>query len=122
MISETLKRVMQNEGVVAIVAQGKEFPHVVNTWHSYVKVGNDSFIVPVGGMQGMEEALHHDDRVLVTVGSKEVEGLHGMGTGFLLSGHAKMVFDGDAYDVAKESYPWARAIMKITILSATQTV
>jgi len=76
----------------------------------------------VGGMQGMEEALHHDDRVLVTVGSKEVEGLHGMGTGFLLSGHAKMVFDGDAYDVAKESYPWARAIMKITILSATQTV
>ena len=31
-------------------------------------------------------------------------------------------FDGDAYDVAKESYPWARAIMKITILSATQTV
>lgn len=122
MISETLKRVMQKEGVVAIVAQGKEFPHVVNTWHSYVKVGNDSFIVPVGGMQGMEEALHHDDRVLVTVGSKEVEGLHGMGTGFLLSGHAKMVFDGDAYDVAKESYPWARVIMKITILSATQTV
>jgi len=35
---------------------------------------------------------------------------------------AKDMFDGDEYGVAKESYPWARAIMKITILSATQTV
>lgn len=122
MISETLKCVMQKEGVVAIVAQGKEFPHVVNTWHSYVRVGKDSFIVPVGGMHGMEEALNHDERVLVTVGSKEVEGLHGMGTGFLLSGHAKMISEGEEYDLMQKRYPWARAIMNITILTATQTV
>ncbi|MBP1679781.1 MAG: putative FMN-binding protein [Proteobacteria bacterium] len=122
MVSDTLRAVMQKEGVVAIVAQGKAFPHVVNTWHSYVRVSNDSFIVPVGGMQGMEEALSHDNRVLVTVGSKEVEGLHGMGTGFLLSGHAKMIFDGEEYALMKKSYPWARAIMNITILNATQTV
>ncbi len=122
MISDTLKRVMQKEGVVAIVAQGKEFPCVVNTWHSYVRLTENSLIIPVGGMHSIEEALTRDNRVLVTVGSKEVEGLHHMGTGFLLRGNASMIEEGDAFTAIKENYPWARAVLEINLTEATQTV
>lgn len=121
MISDTLKSVMQKEGAVAIVAQGKNFPHVVNTWHSYVTINHDSFILPVAGMNTMEEALVHDNRVLVTVGSKEVEGLHGDGAGFLLNGNATIVYEGDECDQMRANFPWARAVMKIAIKNFIQT-
>lgn len=121
MISDTLKLVMQKEGAVAIVAQGEKFPHVVNTWHSYVRINHDHFILPVAGMNTMEEALAHDNRVLVTVASREVEGLHGMGTGFLINGNATIVYDGDECDRIKSDYPWARAMMKIVIKDFVQT-
>lgn len=121
MISNTLKSIMQKEGTVAIVAQGKDFPHVVNTWHSFVTVNSDYFIVPVGGMNTMEEILSHDNRVLVTVGSREVEGLHGAGAGFLLFGNATIIYDGDECELIKKNYPWARAMMKIMVTHATQT-
>ncbi|KFL33166.1 MULTISPECIES: pyridoxamine 5'-phosphate oxidase family protein [unclassified Sulfurospirillum] len=121
MISDKLRSVMQKEGTVAIIAQGKNFPHVVNTWHSFVTVNNDNFIVPVGGMNTMGEALAHNNRVLVTVGSKEVEGLHGEGTGFLLHGNATIVYDGDECNQMKATYPWARAVMKIAIKDFIQT-
>lgn len=122
MISETLKRVMEKEGVVTIVAQGKDFPRVVNTWHSYVRLDDGCFILPVCGMRSVEEALTLNDKVLVTVGSKEVEGLHGMGTGFLLTGRANITQENDTYASMKETYPWARAVMVIQLTEATQTV
>jgi len=121
MISDTLRLVMQNEGTVAIVAQGKDFPHVVNTWHSFVRVNGDNFMVPVGGMNTMEAILSDDNRVLMTIGSREVEGLHGMGAGFLVSGNATIVYDGDECERMKADYPWARAMMKIAIKDFTQT-
>lgn len=121
MVSDKLRSVMQKEGAVAIVAQGENFPHVVNTWHSFVTVNNDHFIVPVGGMKTMEEILSHDEKVLVTVGSREVEGLHGAGAGFLLVGNATIIVDGSECDGVKKNYPWARAMMKIMITNVTQT-
>lgn len=121
MVSDKLRSVMQNEGAVAIIAQGKVSPHVVNTWHSFVTVNSDNFIIPVGGMTTMEEVLTHDNKVVVTVGSRDVEGLHGAGAGFLLSGNATIVYDGEECILIKKSFPWARAMMKIMITNVTQT-
>ena len=121
MISDTLRSVMQKEGAVAIVAQGKNSPHVVNTWHSYVTINPDNFIIPVAGMNTMEAILSYNDDVLVTVGSKEIEGLHGAGAGFLLSGKAAIFHEGAECDQIKADYPWARAMMKITIKDFVQT-
>ena len=40
MLNEKLLEVLSHpaDGIVAIVTQGKEEPHVVNTWNSYVHV------------------------------------------------------------------------------------
>lgn len=123
MLVEKLKEVMSKEGAMAIVAKGDDFPHVVNTWHSYVHIVDESkFIVPVAGMNKMEKVLSNDNRVLVTVGSKEVEGLYGMGAGFLIEGTAKMITEGDEYAYMQGLFVWARAIMQINITNVTQTV
>ena len=38
MIPEKLLEIMKKDGVVAIATLGKEGPHLVNTWHSYVRI------------------------------------------------------------------------------------
>ncbi|WP_345994023.1 FMN-binding protein [Sulfurimonas sp. HSL-1716] len=121
MLSEKLKEVFEHEGVVTIIAQGKDFPHAVNTWNSYVSLCNNCLIVPVGGMNTMEKILENDNRVLVTAGAKEVNGLHGQGTGFLIKGNAAILFQGKEYEEIAKRFVWARAAMKIDISDLNQT-
>lgn len=123
MIAQTMLEVMKHEGVVAIVTQGENEPHVVNTWNSYLKVTeNDRLLVPVGGMKTTEANIKRDNRVLMTLGSREVQGLMYMGTGFLVRGTAKILDNGDEFNQTKEKFPWARAVLEITPEVVTQTL
>ncbi len=40
MIPEKVKEILKHEGVVASATQGKDGPHLINTWHSYVQITN----------------------------------------------------------------------------------
>ncbi|NLY36636.1 MAG: pyridoxamine 5'-phosphate oxidase family protein [Tissierellia bacterium] len=123
MIPEKLLEVLGFEGVVALVTQGEKGPHVVNTWNSYIKLTEDGrLLTPVGSMKTTEANLKEDNRVLVTLGSREVQGFHSKGTGFLISGIAKFVFEGHDFDGMKVNFPWARAIIEIKPDSITQTL
>ncbi len=85
MIPEKVKEILKHEGVVAIVTSGKEGPHLVNTWNSYVQITEaGTLLVPVGGMKKTEDNLKENNRVLATLGSREVAGLRGPGTAFLM--------------------------------------
>ncbi|MCF7674639.1 MAG: hypothetical protein K9N23_18730 [Akkermansiaceae bacterium] len=55
------------------------------------------------------------------LGSSQVEGLHGMGAGFLIKGKARFVMSGPDFDFMKEKFGWLRATLAITIETATQT-
>ncbi len=95
MIPAKLLEVLSKEGVVAIVTEGKEGAHLVNSWNSYIKITTDeSLLVPVGGMKVTEANLQENNKVLVTIGSREVEGFHSKGTGFLITGTASMLYEG----------------------------
>jgi predicted pyridoxine 5'-phosphate oxidase superfamily flavin-nucleotide-binding protein len=123
MIPENVKEILKHEGVVAIATQGKDGPHLINTWHSYIQlteVGN--ILVPVGGMQKTEGNLQKDNRVLVTLGSRDVLGKRGPGAGFLLTGTARILTSGNGYDIVKKKFVWARAALEITIDSSEQTI
>jgi hypothetical protein len=123
MISEKVKEILKHEGAVAIATQGKDGPHLINTWHSYVQITDaGTFLVPVGGMKTTEANLQKDNRVLATLGSREVPGLRGPGAGFLINGTAKISTSGNQYDLIKKKFPWARAVLEITIASAEQTI
>lgn len=123
MIPEKMLEVLRYEGVVAIVTQGEEGPHVVNTWNSYIRITEDGKMLgPVGGMKKTEANIAHNDRVLVTLGSREVQGFHSMGTGFLIKGTAAFVHEGRGFEEVKQSFPWARAVLEIRPESVTQTL
>jgi hypothetical protein len=123
MIPEKMLAVLKNEGVVAIVTQGADDAHVVNTWNSYIKITQDERLLgPVGGMNKTEANVKQNNKVLVTLGSREVEGFHSKGTGFLITGIAAFINQGTEFDEMKQKFPWARAALEIKPISITQTL
>ncbi len=122
MIPEKLHEIMKKDGVVAIATLGTDGPHMVNTWNSYLKVSQDGrLFIPAGYMHKTEANIKKNPSVLITLGSSKVEGLHGLGAGFLIKGTAQFVTSGPDFDFMKEKFGWLRATLAVTIESATQT-
>ncbi len=124
MLPDKFLRVLQHEGVVAIATQRRDgLPHLVNTWNSYLQITNNGdLLVPVGGMHTTESNVSTNPTVLLTAGSREVEGKHGLGTGFLITGTAEFIYAGVDFDLIKAKFPWARAALKMSITEITQTL
>ncbi len=122
-IPAKLLEVLKHEGVVAIVTSGEAGPHVVNTWNSYVTLsGEGELLIPAGGMRTTEANLANDRNVLLTAGSREVDGLNAMGTGFLIRGTARFIYEGDEVSRMKKRFLWLRALLCITPMTITQTL
>lgn len=123
MIPDKMLEILKYEGVVAIATMGGDGPHMVNTWNSYIVVTQDGhLLLPVGGMIRTEANVGKNNNILLTLGSREVEGFHGPGAGFLIKGTAVFIKSGEQFDIVKKRFSWARAAMEIAILSATQTL
>ena len=122
MIPEKLQKIMEKDGVVAIATLGTDGSHLVNTWNSYLKISPDGrLFIPAGYMHKTEANINHNPNVLITLGSSKVEGLHGLGAGFLIKGKARFVTSGTDFDFMKEKFSWLRATLAVTIETATQT-
>jgi hypothetical protein len=123
MIPEKLLEVLKQDGVVAIATLGEDGPHLVNTWNSYIQITSDErLLIPVGYMHRTEANIAFNNQVLITLGSSKVAGNMGPGTGFLIKGTAEIVTAGADFDLIKAKFSWARAVMVVTIASATQTL
>ncbi|TGE34371.1 pyridoxamine 5'-phosphate oxidase family protein [Desulfosporosinus sp. Sb-LF] len=125
MLNEKLLEVLAHpaDGEVAIVTQGEDGPHVVNTWNSYVHVTEDDrLLIPVSRMHNTEKNIERDNRVKLTIGSREVQGTRYKGTGFLITGTAKVVKEGPEFDMTKERFSWPRAVLEITIDKVVHTL
>ncbi len=123
MLSDTFFEVLRHEGVVAIATHGTE-PHLVNTWNSYVQVADHkTLLIPAGGMHKTESNLSMNSKVLLTIGSREVNGRRGQsGTGFLITGTAEVVSSGPDFEALKKMFPWARGVLKVSVETVTQTL
>ena len=124
MLAEGLRRVLAHEGVVAIATQGADgMPHLVNTWHSYVQITQDErLLIPAGGMLTTEVNVARNSAVLLTMGSREVQGRNGPGTGFLITGTAMFTRQGPDYDSVRARFPWARAALVVKVENVAQTL
>src|ERR1035437_3384956 len=118
MLNEKLLEVLSHpsDGEVAIVTQGIDGPHVVNTWNSYINITPDGrMLIPAGRMNATEKNVEASPLVRLTVGNREVQGLNYKGTGFLITGTAKFVKNGPEFNMMKEKFSWVRAVLEITI-------
>ena len=120
-LSEKFLEVLQHEGVVSIVSWGVE-THVVNTWNSFLVVTDDErILIPAYGFRKTEKNVNVNNKVKLTLGSKEVIGNNDyQGTGFLVNGTAKYISSGDEYDFMKKKFSFLTRVLEITVENATQ--
>lgn len=116
--------VMNDEGPVTIVTVNANPAGVVNTWMSYVKIDEDNncLYIPAAGMHSIEEDFADDNTVLLTMGSKKVEGTAGPGAGFHVSGTGEFLSEGSEFTAMKERFPWIRKILKVNVDQITQKI
>lgn len=123
MIPEKLLEVIKHEGVATIGTYADGKIHLSNTWNSYIQITEDGkLLYPAGGMNVTESNVKKNNKVQFTVGSREVDGFYGPGTGFRINGTAAFIESGSEFEKIKQEYPWARAAVEITIDSVTQTL
>ena len=120
-LSEKFFEVINHEGVVSIVSWGIE-PHVVNTWNSYIVVTEDGrILIPAYGFRKTERNVNVNNRVKLTLGSKEVLGYKNyQGTGFVIEGTASYIESGAEYDLMKNKFSFLTRVLEVTVDSAKQ--
>ena len=124
-LTKEIKDVIKKSEIVLIATRGSDGPHLVATWGEFV-AGLDvddgkTLLVPAGGYKQTEKNLKEDDMVVVMVGSKQAPGKSGgMGTGYRLNGHGRVVYEGALFDQVKAKYEWVRAALVIEVDEADQ--
>lgn len=123
MLTEKFFEVISHEGVVSIISWGKGEPHVANTWNSYLTLTKDNkILIPAAGMVKTEANIKENNKVKMTLGSKEVQGHFTQGAGFRLEGTAKFISLGEEYDMMKEKFPFLTRVLEITLTEIKQTL
>lgn len=123
MLSEKFYEVTKNEGVISITSWGSDGqPSVRCTWNSYLRITQDQrLLAPIAGFTSVQQDVAVNDRVIMTLGSREVEGFNGyQGTGFLIEGRARFTDSGEEFDQMKAEYPFMNKLLEITVESVKQ--
>ncbi len=123
-LSEKFHEVLTHEGVVSVVSWAEGEAHVANTWNSYLVVTPDErILIPAAGFRKTQRNVAINNRVKLTVGSREVLGYKDyQGTGFLVDGTARYLESGEEYDKMKEKFPFLSRVVEITVVKAKQTI
>jgi hypothetical protein len=122
MIPDNLLEILKQDAVVAIATLGKDGPHLVNTWSSYIRISSDGrLLIPAGYMHHTEKNIAYNPQVLITMASSKVQGLHGPGAGFLIKGTAAFISSGPDFDLMKSKFEWLRATLAVTPEDISQT-
>ena len=123
MFDERFMMVVSKEGIVSIVSCSDDEAHVVNTWNSYLAFpGENRMLIPVYGMRKTQKKVEMNNKVLITLGTKEIEGKMGPGTGYLIHGTAKFMKSGPEFEMMKQKFTWANRVLEVTVSSVTQTI
>lgn len=123
MLTDVFREVAAKEGVVAIVSCAEGQAHVVNTWNSYLVMPDETrLLIPAWKMRKTEANVLQNPRVLLTLGSKEVQGRMGPGTGFLVEGSARFFKGGEEFDAMKAKFPFLTRVLEVTVTALKQTI
>ena len=105
---------------LSIVTQGPDGPHVAGNWGDYLRrlgVEGDRIVLPAGHYHETEKNLLSNNRIQLLVASRAVKGSHGPGQGCVLSGTGSVQTEGEAAQLAKAKFPWARGALVIDVQS-----
>lgn len=115
---------IKHDGIVSIATCSAEHKaHIINTWNKYLIITEDNqILIPAFGMVHTEKNVENDPYMEVTLGSHEVQGLMGMGTGFLLTGTGEFKNEGEHFDMMKAKCDFTRRVLIFTPETCKQTI
>ena len=123
-IEGACKSVVDKAEWVAIATAGGSGPHLSATWGDYVRklsmLEEDRLLIPVGGMGETERNLLSSDAIELLFATREVQGSHGPGQGCKIKGRGRVQTMGEDFERAKQSFPWARAVLLVTVEEARE--
>lgn len=123
MFSNVFLEVIKHEGVVSITSWSGENVHAANTWNTYLHITEDGrILIPAAWFTQTRKNVETQNQVILTVGSKDVQGKIGMGTGFVVDGTAAFFTEGPEFDMMKERYPFLSRVLEITPKKIRQTL
>ena len=124
LLNETFYACIAHPGIVSIAtasADGK--PHIANTWNKYLIVTEEEqILIPCFGFHTTEENALHQPHMELSLGSDQIQGKLGMGTGFLLTGTGKFLSEGALYAQMRAKCDWIKRVLVFSPESCRQTV
>lgn len=117
-IEGNCREVCEATEFMTIVSSGENGPHVVGNWGDYMRtmgVKEDTIILPAGHYRQTEQNIQKNNRVQVMVASRKVQGIRGLGQGYVIAGTAEIIDSGDVVDAVKAKFPWARGALVIHV-------
>lgn len=123
MFNEVFLEVLKHEGVVSITSWANDNVHVANTWNSYVQITEDNrILIPAAWFHKTQKNVDVQNKIIMTLGSCEVQGKMGMGTGFVIDGTAKFLTEGNDFDNMKEKFSFLTRVLEIKVVNIRQTI
>jgi len=123
-IEGTCKSVVDKAEWVAIGTAGGSGAHLAATWGDYVrelsKLEEDRLLIPVGGMGETERNLLSCEAIELLFATRQVQGSHGPGQGCKVKGRGRVMTMGEDFERAKKRFPWARAVLLVTVEEAKE--
>jgi len=115
---------VKHDGIVSVCSSSLEGKgHIANTWNKYLIIGSDEkILIPCCGFRKTERNVSGDPEIEVVIGSHEVQGKMGMGTGFLLKGKAEFQNSGVYFERMHDKCPFANRVLVFTPVSCRQTI
>lgn len=123
MFNDVFKEVLAHNGVVSITTWSPSNTHVSNTWNSYLQIyDGNKILIPAAWLRKTEKNINENNQVILTLGSPDVQGKIGMGTGFVVKGTAQFLSSGEAFDMMKEKFSFLTRVMEVTVATVSQTI
>lgn len=114
MFNEVFTNVLAHNGVVSITTWADNLVHVSNTWNKYLQIVDNKILIPAAWLHKTEKNIKINNQVILTLGSPDVQGKIGMGTGFVVEGTAKFLDSGKEFDMMKEKFPFLTRVLEVT--------
>ena len=123
-LNEIFHECVKHAGIVSVAsAYAGGGAHIANTWNKYLIItADEKILMPCFGFHKTEKNAAENPIVEVVIGSHEVQGKMGMGTGFLLRGKAEFLKEGALFDEMKAKCSFANRVLVFTPESCRQTV
>ena len=124
LFNEVFRACVAHDGIVAVASCSKAGQaHVANTWNKYLILTEDEkILIPCFGFRKTEENAKSNPQLEVTIGSHEVQGKMGMGTGFLLRGKAEFLKEGPLFDAMHDKCSFCNRVLVFTPELCRQTI